>query len=114
MDESRSRVAVMGAGAVGCYYGGMLALSGVPVTLVGRVEHVDAIARNGLAIVRDDRRDVVEVAATTHVAGVADADVILVCVKSPDTIAAATAMKPHLRGDAVIVSLQNGVSNADA
>jgi 2-dehydropantoate 2-reductase len=114
MDESQSRVAVMGAGAVGCYYGGMLALAGVPVTLVGRAEHVDAIARSGLAIVRDDRRDVVRVAATTHVAGVADADVILVCVKSPDTVAAATAIKPHLRSDAAIVSLQNGVSNADA
>jgi 2-dehydropantoate 2-reductase len=114
MDDSRSQVAVMGAGAVGCYYGGMLALAGVPVTLIGRAQHVDAIARDGLAIVRDDRRDVVLVAATTHVARVADADVVLVCVKSPDTTAAATAIKPHLREDAVIVSLQNGVSNADA
>jgi len=114
MSESQPRVAVMGAGAVGCYYGGMLALSKVAVTLVGRAQHVDAIARNGLAIVRDERRDVVEVAATTDVAAVAGADVVLVCVKSPDTVAAATAMKPHLRRDAVILSLQNGVSNADA
>ena len=114
MDQGQTRVAVMGAGAVGCYYGGMLALAGIPVTLVGRAQHVEAIARNGLAIVRDYRRDVVQVAATTHVAGVAGADVILVCVKSPDTMAAATAMKTHLRSDAVVVSLQNGVSNADA
>ena len=111
---SKPRVAVMGAGAVGCYYGGMLALAGVAVTLIGRAHHAEAIARDGLTIVRSDRRDVVGVAAATDVAAVADADVVLVCVKSPDTVAAATAMKPHLRDDAVIVSLQNGVSNADA
>jgi 2-dehydropantoate 2-reductase len=106
-------VAVMGAGAVGCYYGGMLALSGVPVTLVGRAHHVEAIEREGLAIVRADRRDVARVRAATDAAAVRDADVVLVCVKSPDTPAAAIQMKPHLRRDAVVVSLQNGVANAD-
>jgi pyruvate/2-oxoglutarate dehydrogenase complex dihydrolipoamide dehydrogenase (E3) component len=45
MSESKPKVAVMGAGAVGCYYGGMLARAGVPVTLVGRAHHADAIAR---------------------------------------------------------------------
>jgi 2-dehydropantoate 2-reductase len=114
MGESKAKVAVMGAGAVGCYYGGMLALGGVGVTLVGRAHHMDAIARDGLAIVRADRRDVVRVGAATDARAVADADVVLVCVKSQDTGAAATAMMPHLRADAVIVSLQNGVGNADA
>lgn len=108
------RVAVMGAGAVGCYYGGMLALAGIPVTLIGRAPHVDAVARDGLAIVRADRRDTVKVDATADASGVAEAGVVLVTVKSPDTPAAAKAMKPHLRGDATVVSLQNGVSNADA
>jgi 2-dehydropantoate 2-reductase len=111
---SKPQVAVMGAGAVGCYYGGMLALAGVPVTLIGRPHHSDAIAGSGLTIVRSDRRDVVRVAAATDAAAVAGADVVLVCVKSPDTVAAAATMQPHLRSDAVIVSLQNGVSNADA
>ena len=55
----------MGAGAVGCYYGGMLALAGVPVTLIGRAHHVDAVRRNGLVIERGDRRDVVRVEAAT-------------------------------------------------
>jgi len=114
MSESKPKVAVMGAGAVGCYYGGMLARAGVPVTLVGRAHHADAIARHGLTIVRSDRSDVVSVVAATDPAAVDDADVVLVCVKSPDTVAAAIAMKPHLRSDAVIVSLQNGVGNADA
>lgn len=114
MSGAKPRVAVMGAGAVGGYYGGMLALAGHPVTLVGREQHVEAIARDGLAIVRADRTDRVKVEATTGAEGVAEADVVLVCVKSPDTLAAAQAMKPHLRRDAAVVSLQNGVTNADA
>lgn len=106
-------VAVVGAGAVGGFYGGMLALSGAPVTLVGRAQHVDAIRRDGLVIARSDRRDVVLVTAATDVSAIAEADVVLVCVKSPDTPEAAAAMKPYLRADAVVVSLQNGVANAD-
>ena len=42
------KVAVMGAGAVGCYYGGMLARAGHDVVLIGRPQHVDAIRRDGL------------------------------------------------------------------
>ncbi|MCC6194008.1 MAG: ketopantoate reductase family protein [Burkholderiales bacterium] len=102
----------MGAGAVGCYYGGLLALAGTPVTLVGRAAHVDAIRRSGLVIERAERRDIVALDATTDASGVASADVVLVCVKSPDTTAAAEAIRPHLRPDAILVSLQNGVDNA--
>lgn len=103
----------MGAGAVGGFYGGMLALAGAPVTLIGRASHVDAVRRSGLTIARADRRDVVRVEAATDASAVATADVVLVCVKSPDTRQAAEAMSPHLRDDAVVVSLQNGVANAD-
>jgi 2-dehydropantoate 2-reductase len=114
MSDTQPAVAIMGAGAVGCYYGGMLALAGVAVTLVGRARHMDAVARDGLVIVRDGRRAVVSVDVATDAAAVSRAGVVLVCVKSPDTSATASAMKPHLRPDAAIVSLQNGVANADA
>jgi 2-dehydropantoate 2-reductase len=106
-------VAVMGAGAVGGYYGGMLALSGVPVTLVGRrtmPPRLRGRARHRAR--RPSRRRACD--AATDASAVRDASVVLVCVKSPDTRAAALAMKPHLRADATLVSLQNGVSNADA
>src|SRR6478609_9662210 len=105
-------VAVMGAGAVGCYYGGMLALAGAPVTLIGRASHVEAMLRDGLVIERTGRRDVVKVSAATDPGAVAAADVVLLCVKSPDTRAAAVSMRPHLRPDAVVITLQNGVENA--
>jgi 2-dehydropantoate 2-reductase len=42
------RIAVMGAGAVGCYYGGMLSRAGHQVMLIGRTQHVEAIRRHGL------------------------------------------------------------------
>ncbi len=105
-------VAVLGAGAVGCYYGGMLALAGAPVTLIGRARHVEAMLRDGLVIERAERRDVVRVEAATGPAAVAAANVVLLCVKSPDTRAAAASMRPHLRPDAVVITLQNGVENA--
>ena len=41
------RIAVLGAGAVGCYFGGMLARAGAPVTLIGRPLHVEALSLNG-------------------------------------------------------------------
>jgi len=91
----------------------MLARSGVPVTLVGRAAHVEAIRRDGLAIEWADRRETIRVGASTDVEAVRDADVVLVCVKSPDTDAAARSLRPHLAADAVVVSLQNGVDNAE-
>lgn len=105
-------VAVMGAGAVGCYFGGMLARAGVPVTLIGRAQHVAAIARDGLRLESLEFDQQVRMAATTEVGAVRNAGVVLVSVKAPDTETAAAALAPHLRQDAVIVSLQNGVDNA--
>lgn len=110
--SSLPHVAVMGAGAVGGYYGGMLALAGAPVTMIGRPQHVTAMQRDGLVIERADRRDAVKVDAATDPGAVAGADVVLLCVKSPDTRSAAASMRPHLSPDAIVVTLQNGVENA--
>jgi 2-dehydropantoate 2-reductase len=113
MMSPRVRVAVLGAGAVGCYYGGMLARAGLSVTLIGRAAHVEAIRRDGLVIEWSDRRETIRVGASTDVATVRDAQVVLVCVKSPDTDAAARSLAPQLAADAVVASLQNGVDNAE-
>lgn len=110
--EAWPAVAVVGAGAVGCYYGGMLARAGASVTLVGRAVHVDAMRRDGLLLEIGGQRQRVAVAAATDSAAVAGAGLVLVCVKSGDTEAAAAALAPHLARDAVVVSLQNGVDNA--
>jgi 2-dehydropantoate 2-reductase len=110
-ESAWQKVAVMGAGAVGCYFGGMLARAGAPVTLIGRPPHVEAISRSGLLLETLHFREHVPVAASTDVGAVRGAGVVLVCVKSPDTEAAGAALAPHLTGGAAVVSLQNGVDN---
>jgi 2-dehydropantoate 2-reductase len=106
------RTAVVGAGAVGCYFGGMLARAGAPVTLIGRPGHVMAIRRDGLLLDTLHFREHVKLDASTEPDAVAGAGLVLVCVKSGDTEAAARSIAPHLARDATVVSLQNGVDNA--
>jgi len=108
----RVRVAIAGAGAVGCYYGGMLARAGVPVTLIGRPRHVDAMRRDGLRLTTAAFDEHFPVEASTEPAAVAGAALVLVCVKSPDTESTGRELAPHLAPDACVLSLQNGVDNA--
>jgi 2-dehydropantoate 2-reductase len=107
------RIAVMGAGAVGCYYGGMLARAGHEVWLIGRARHVDAILCNGLLLEMDSDKVRIPLQAVTGADGVRDAELVLCCTKSADTARAAEAMAPHLAADAVVASLQNGIDNPD-
>jgi len=107
------KIAVMGAGAVGCYYGGMLARAGHEVVLIGRAQHVEAILRDGLLLETQSFTAHVPLAASTDASAVAGAELVLCCVKSTDTTDAAAAMGPHLAADATILSLQNGVDNAE-
>jgi 2-dehydropantoate 2-reductase len=108
-----SNIAVVGAGALGSYFGGALARAGHKVTLIGRKPHVDAINRDGLRFQGLGGEQRVRVPAATDIAAVRDAQLILFCVKSLDTETAAEAMAPHLAREAVIVSLQNGVDNPE-
>jgi 2-dehydropantoate 2-reductase len=107
-------IAVVGAGAVGCYFGGMLARSGVRVTLIGRAPQMDAIARDGLRIDGARVQERIPIRATTSLEqGARDADVILFTVKTVSTESAARELAPFLKPDATILSLQNGVDNID-
>jgi 2-dehydropantoate 2-reductase len=107
------KVAVVGAGAVGCYYGGMLARAGHDVTLIGRPQHVEAIERQGLRLETQTFDERIRVSASSAGSAVQGAQLVLFCVKSTDTESAAAAIKPHLAPDALLLSLQNGVENAD-
>jgi 2-dehydropantoate 2-reductase len=107
------KVSIVGAGAVGCYFGAMLARSGVPVTLIGRAQHVEAINRDGLFLERSDFQGYVKVQASTEIDVVRDASIILLCVKTIDTEKAALQIAPHLATDALLVSFQNGVDNVE-
>jgi 2-dehydropantoate 2-reductase len=107
------KIAVMGAGAVGCYFGGMLARAGHDVVLIGRPQHVEAIERHGLRLETKTFDERIHVSASTEASAVQDAQLVLFCVKSTDTESGAAAIKPHLAPDALVLSLQNGVENAD-
>jgi len=107
-------VSVVGAGAVGCYFGAMLARAGVRVKLIGRAPHVEAIARDGLRLDGLRVQERIPVEATTSIAeGVRDAGVLLFCVKTVSTEAVAREMQPFLAPESTILSLQNGVDNPE-
>jgi 2-dehydropantoate 2-reductase len=103
----------MGAGALGCYFGGRLAQSGAQVTLIARPAHVEAIRRDGLILESGGAKTAIRLDATTEPSGVRDADLVLVCVKSADTESAAKSIAPHLAKGAILVSLQNSIGNVE-
>jgi 2-dehydropantoate 2-reductase len=112
------RLVVAGAGSVGCYVGGCLALAGRQVTLLLRPALAEAIARNGLLV--SDLYGLDRMAAPSAVrlatdaeAAFVEADIILVTVKSGDTGAMAALIAEHAPSGVTVVSLQNGVGNAD-
>ena len=106
------KIAVMGAGSVGCYFGGMLARAGHDVFLIARAVPVQAIRRDGLLLDTQTFREHVQVRAESDAGAVKDAELVLFCVKLIDTGSAEARMAPHLAEGAVVLSLQNGVDNA--
>src|SRR5271155_5352739 len=107
------RVAVMGAGAVGSYFGGMLARAGVPVTMIARGAYVEAVRRDGLFLDTVSFQERVAVGVSADPSAVRDANVVLFCVKGQDNEATARAIAPHLAAGAIVVSVQNGVDNVE-
>ncbi|HXM23543.1 MAG TPA: ketopantoate reductase family protein [Terriglobales bacterium] len=107
------RIAVVGAGAVGCYFGGMLARAGAPVTLIGRAPHVEAINRDGLFIDSIRFKESVSISASTEIGAARGAQLVLFSVKTVDTEGTAKLLAPYLAPDTIVVSLQNGVDNAE-
>lgn len=113
MTDKPIRVAVLGAGAVGCYFGGMLARAGHDVTLIGRALHVDAIRKGGLHFEGLAFDEHVRLGASTDPAAARASQLLLFCVKSTDTAAAAAQVAPWLDADSIVLSLQNGVDNIE-
>ncbi len=105
------KILVMGAGAVGAYFGARMRAAGEDVVFCARGENLRAIRERGLDItsIRGDLR--IEVAATNTPREFAPYDLILFCVKAYDTDAAAQAISGCLRPGGAILTLQNGVEN---
>ncbi|MEM4446933.1 MAG: 2-dehydropantoate 2-reductase [Candidatus Jordarchaeales archaeon] len=103
------KIAVLGAGAIGSLFGGMLAKSGVDVVLIGREKHVKAIRNNGLRIEGERETFTVKVEAFTNVLDVGKVDVVFLTVKAYDTKNAAADAKHLMRKDSIVVCMQNGL-----
>jgi 2-dehydropantoate 2-reductase len=109
--DSWPKVAVVGAGAVGGYFGGMLARAGAPVVMVGRPAFVEAVKKKGLFLDTLQFQEAVKVDAAADIDSVRDAEIVLFCVKTTDNAGTARAIAPVLAPGALVVSLQNGVDN---
>jgi 2-dehydropantoate 2-reductase len=111
--QSWPRVAVVGAGAVGGYFGGMLARAGAPVVMIGRAPFVQAVKKNGLLLDTLHFKETVRVEASTDLQAAQGSDIILFCVKTTDTVSTAQALASIVSPNALVVSLQNGVDNGE-
>ncbi|HET9345063.1 MAG TPA: 2-dehydropantoate 2-reductase [Candidatus Limnocylindrales bacterium] len=107
------RVAVLGAGAVGAYYGSRLAAGGAEVSLIARGQHLEALRTNGLTVVEPERTSTFRLQATDEPDEIGPVDIVLFCVKSYDTEAAAGCLAPLLHETTGVLSLQNGIDNED-
>ena len=108
------KIAVMGTGGVGGYYGGKLATAGEDVTFIARGEHLDAIRRDGLRLTGPAGDLTVSPAqATDDPAAIGAVDVVLFCVKLYDLQAAGEAIRPLIGDETMVVTLQNGVEAPD-
>ena len=109
-----AKILVVGAGAMGGLFGGLLAEGGLDVTLLDPwADHIAEIRRHGLRItgVGGDRR--IAIKATTDPATIAAADIVLFQCKAHANVAAATSVRPLFTGDTVAISFQNGLGNEE-
>jgi 2-dehydropantoate 2-reductase len=112
-----STIGVLGAGSIGAYLGGRLTAAGYTTVLVARQGLVDAVARDGLHLTSLDGFDQTLPPSAVHIVTnplvLASCDFILVTVKGHDTVHVARQLPTVIRHDAVVVSFQNGVGNAE-
>jgi 2-dehydropantoate 2-reductase len=106
------RIAVTGAGGTGGYFGGLLARAGEDVTFIARGAHLQALRARGLTVEsRLAGTFTLPVRATNDPSEVGPVDLILFCVKTYDTDAAAESIRPLIRAETMVLSLQNGIDN---
>ena len=110
---SNQKIYVLGAGAVGCYFGGMLARAQHDVTFIARPQRTQALNTSGLEMDCKAFHETVKVKASSDLSALKDADLVLLSVKSLDTERTLADIKSALPSKAVILSLQNGVANID-
>lgn len=107
------RIAIMGSGGVGGYFGAKLAKGGAEVVFIARGAHLAAMRQRGLAIEGPEPLALAKVDATDDPATVGPVDVVLFCVKLWDSESAARSLAPMIAPKTTVISLQNGVQKDD-
>ena len=112
-----TKIAIIGAGSIGCYVGGRLAAAGADITLVGRQRIGNAIAEHGLTVTdflgyRQQLPLSDKLRFSEQTSAAKDADIALICVKSAATDSLARELKTILNPNTIVISLQNGLGNA--
>jgi len=114
MTFEHPKIVIVGAGAMGSLFGGLLAEGGLDVTLVDVWrEHVDAINRAGLAIVGHGGDRTVRVKATTDPRSIASTDAVLFQCKAFANEDAARSVRHLVAGSTVVISFQNGLGHEE-
>ncbi len=108
------RIAVLGSGGIGGYYGALLAKAGYDVSFIARGAHLGAMQQRGLTLRTPDGDSTIPVTAVADTRTVGAVDLVLFCVKSYDTEPAAQALAPLMARDTAVVTFQNGVDNVEA
>lgn len=110
-----TKIAILGAGSIGCWIGGHLAAAGADVVFIGRERYAVQIAANGLRLTHFERNEIYlpKVKFVTTPSALATADIIAVCTKSQDTEAAAAQILEHVKHGARVISFQNGIRNPE-
>jgi 2-dehydropantoate 2-reductase len=111
--EGWPKIAVVGAGAVGGYFGGMLARAGAPVVMIGRPVFVEAAEKNGIFLDTLQFQETVRVEASSELRAVRGAEIVLFCVKTTDNATTARELVPLLGPGVLVLSMQNGVDNVE-
>jgi 2-dehydropantoate 2-reductase len=110
------RIVIVGPGAMGCLFAGLLAESGqTDVWLLDKIKaRADKIAENGITIEGIGGKRTVKVNATSTISEIKSADLILICVKSYSTLSATQSIIPIVNDGTIVLTLQNGLTNIDA
>src|ERR1051325_2047886 len=107
------KIAIMGSGAIGCYYGAMLPNGGADVTFVARGAALEALRQTGVQSEGVKPLHLPKVKATDDPATIGKVDMVIFSVKLRDTESAARQLLPVIGPDTGIISLQNGVQKDD-
>lgn len=111
----RPRIAILGAGSVGCFIGGCWQAAGLPVTFIGRPKIAEDVKANGLTLSDSSgwQEHLDQIDYQTDPRALAEADIIALTVKSAATAAAAKEIGVNARKGTLVISFQNGVGNVD-